>query len=267
MAEDNAQQQDEQPRVTAVAIKLPPFWSSDPQVWFAQVEAQFATRAINNQRTMFDYVIASLSPEVATEVRDLILTPPGENQYNALKEQLIQRTAVSQQQRLQQLLGAEELGDRRPSQFLRRLQQLAGDAVRTDGAFLRELFLQRLPSNVRMVLAAANDTVPISELANLADRIMEVATPSLPTTVSPNISAVGPSSHSFNLDKLRAEITSLKEEVKSLRRSTRERSPRRRSPSPIPDSSDMCWYHQKFGSSAQKCRSPCSYSGNASAGH
>jgi len=49
---------------------------------------------------MFDYVIASLSLEVATEVCDLILTPPGENQYNALKEQLIQRTAVSQQQRL-----------------------------------------------------------------------------------------------------------------------------------------------------------------------
>ena len=105
----------------------------------------------------------------------------------------------------------------------------------------------------------------LSELANLADRIMEVATRSLPTMVRPNISAVGPSLHSFNLDKLRAEITSLKEEVKSLRCSTRECSPRRRSPSPVPDSSDMCWYHQKFGSSAQKCRAPCSYSGNASA--
>ena len=55
-----------------------------------QVEAQFATRGINNQRTMFDYVIASLSPEVAIEIRDLILTPPGEDQYDTLKAQLIQ---------------------------------------------------------------------------------------------------------------------------------------------------------------------------------
>ena len=147
------------------------------------------------------------------------------------------------------------------------MQQLAGDTVRNDGAFIRELFLQRLPSNVRMVLASASTATAISELAKLADRIMEVATPSLPTAANPSISTVSPSLQSFDQEKLHAEITSLKEEIKSLRRPTRERSPRRRSPSPAADiSSDMCWYHQKFGSSAQKCRPPCSFSGNTSAG-
>ena len=66
-------EQDVQPRVPAIAIKLPPFWPSDPNIWFMQVEAQFTTQGINNQRTMFKYIVA-LSPDTATEICYLILT-------------------------------------------------------------------------------------------------------------------------------------------------------------------------------------------------
>ena len=188
--------------VSAVSIKLPPFWPADPQVWFAQVEAQFATRNITNQRTCFDYVVAALAPEFATEVRDLLLAPPDAEPYNVLKAQLIQRTAASEQCRLQQLFTAEELGDKKPSQLLRQMQQLLGDAAgpNPDNKFLRELFLQRLPSHVRMVLASAGE-MSLEALAQLADKIAEVATPSIST---------------LNLSPLTAEVEQLPSEVARL---------------------------------------------------
>ena len=217
----------------ADASNVAPFWPSDPQVWFAQVEAQFSTRGITAQKTKFDYIVASLSPEFATEVRDLILQPPSTHPYATLKEQLIRRTAASEQRRFQQLITTEELGDRRPSQLLRRIQQLLGDsAAATDGTFVRERFLQRLPANVRMVLASTGDTVSTEELAQLADKIVEVATPAISGVTGPPLREV---------EQLRAAC--LADLV-----TTQGRKPRGRSPSPsrahtTGDDPALCWYH------------------------
>ena len=96
--------------VAAVSLKLPPFWPADPDVWFAQVEAQFSTHGITSQRTTYDYVVVSLSVEFAAEVRDLILHVL-ENPYDTLRQQLIQRTCPPEQRRLQLLFSATKLGE------------------------------------------------------------------------------------------------------------------------------------------------------------
>ena len=243
--------------VNAVNMKIPPYWPADPEVWFAQVEAQFATRGISVEKTKFDYIVASLSPAIATEVRDLILTPPRETPYTTLKAELTKRTADSAQRKLQQLLTEVELGDRKPTQLLRRMRQLGGD--RTEDSFLRELFLQRLPNNVRMVLASSGADISLNSLANIADRIVEVSAPSIAAVQGPTTPAL-----STEMDSLRADMRRLQESVRSL--SHQSRAPRRFSPSPVRRGSpspsrqrdpSICWYHQNFGNAATKCRLPC----------
>ena len=247
--------------VAAVSVKLPPFWPADPEVWFAQVEVQFATRRVTSQKTRFEYVVSSLGPEFAAEVRDLLLRPPEENPYDILKAELVKRTAALEQRKLQQLISGEELGERKPTQLLRRMQQLLGDHLTAgpDGnAFLRELFLQRLPPNVRMVLASADDAIDLQKLADMADKIMEVSTPS-------SVSAVSAPSND-DVKQLRAEVERLATLVASLtqhrpRRRNRSQSRDRRPRSPAPQeqaaSKTLCWYHRKFGEQARKCQPPC----------
>ena len=247
--------------ISAISLKLPPFWPKDPDTWFAQVEAQSAARGITVEKTKFDHLVASLSPDAATEVRDLILAPPGDTPYSRLKAALIKRFAGSNQQKLQRLLNDLELGDSKPSQFLRRMRQLwcGGD----DDVILRELFLQRLPSKVRMILAPSASSIALDALADMADQIMEVATPSVGAVQAP----APPTSE---IDSLRSEVRHLSEMVRSLSFQPRSRDPRhhsptparRRSPSPAhrnptPDDHTICWYHQRFGSAATKCRPPC----------
>ena len=50
--------------VAAYAIKIPPFWTSDPMLWFMQVKAQFVLRGITAQLTKFHNVLADFSQEM-----------------------------------------------------------------------------------------------------------------------------------------------------------------------------------------------------------
>ena len=267
------------PHMSAVGMKLPPFWPNDPTIWFAQIEAQFTTRGITAETTKYAHVVASLQAEIAQEVRDLLIKPPAIDPYQALKKELIRRTSASEQKRLHQLLISEELGDRKPSQLLRRMRQLLGENTLED-SILRQLFLQRLPTNAQLILASSGDAVTIDQLAVIADKIAEV-TPT-PQAIAAVATPPPPAAFSESAE-LRSMIASLAKQVESLsfklneRGNQRGRSPNRRgsgnrrrssssanrSPSGDRRASHVegpCYYHWRFGKEATKCRSPCTFS-------
>ena len=163
------------------------------------------------------------------------------------------------------LVTVEEFGDKKPSQLLRWMQHLLGDAAGTnpDNKFLCELFLQHLPSQIRMVLASAGE-MSLEALAQLA----EVATPFVSTlNLSPLMAEV---------EQLCLEVACLQDMLASVQLAFMRQRPSRqhtssrpssRSSNPKPSTSPdgLCWYHRRLGEQAHKCTSSCSWSGNPKA--
>ena len=113
-----------------------------------------------------------------------------------------------------------------------------------------------------MILASTKEPEKLEDLASLADRVVEVATPT--------VSSIQTSQLSSEVEQLRAEIGSLKSLVQSLS-SKHVRSPTRPrtlSPAPCNRASGLCWYHSRFGEKASKCNAPCTWpSRNGQADH
>mgnify|MGYP003482624777 FL=1 len=82
----------------SVSLKLPTFWPSQPEVWFAQAEAQFHLRKITADETQYYYVLAALDQTTATRLLDLISQPPVQNKYQALKNRLIETFGLSKRE-------------------------------------------------------------------------------------------------------------------------------------------------------------------------
>lgn len=264
--EKEATPQPHPPQAAAVTLKLPPFWPADPELWIAQVEAQFRTRNIVQDSTKYDYIVASLSPDTAGEIRELLLRPPENNKYDSIKQALLKQNEMSDQKRLQELLSKEDLGDRKPTQILRRMRQLVGDTI-FDPKMLRALFIQKLPPAVQGIMMTADDNTELGGMAEMADKIIEVTSPQV-NKVSFSERSPEPASE---ISQLREEVSELRQMMSTMmqdsrshgsqqrqRSNSRGRSPypRRRDPSKHP----LCWYHHKFGDKSTKCESPCSWS-------
>ena len=77
--------------VTKVSIKLPDFWTEDPDLWFLHAEAAFRNAQITQLKTKFDHIVQKLPQKIMVSVHSLIMgsAASSETPYKDLKAKLV----------------------------------------------------------------------------------------------------------------------------------------------------------------------------------
>ena len=249
--------------VAAAAVKLPSFWRQQPALWFARVECAFTTAGIVNQTTHYSHVVQNLSEEIAAEVKALLITVPAQHPYDTLKEAILKACSASDDDRVRRFQ-ALQLGDMRPSQLLRKMIDL--QELGTDAPWYRTAFLDKLPTVLRLHLAGK--TGDLTELADAADTLVDALRlqPNQSSVLAVQGAAGGGAAADGGEAALEAELAAVYQRFGRRPQQQQHSTQQRQLPKSTKSVVDAshCFFHQRFGDRAQKCRQPCSYkSGNA----
>lgn len=247
--------QDQNPNIQNVpnfSVQKISFWPAHPAAWFRIIENQFTAARIYQESIKFNHVISMLDSQMIENCMDLIENLDAETPYNTFKEGVIARMAESEQSRLQKVLLGTDLGDRKPSELLSKMQSLAGDSVRPEA--LKTLWLQRLPTQVRAILAVSSEE--LTKLALLGDKILETVNHQSIASTSTN-NSVSAISGTSKIEEQISQLTMQFEKFRNnFKQSDRNRS---RSRSRYNNNEKICYYHKRFGNNAKKCTKWCKF--------
>lgn len=249
-------------RLMQSQIRPPKIGAKNTEHSFHQLEHWMFMSGIHADEHKYQTLLLVIEPETYEAVSSLLLSPPLIDQYETAKRDIIKAFTDSETKNIHKILSELQLGDRRPTQLLQEMCRLYKG--QKDSIF-RELFLGRLPPNVRGILATAplqpgNKELPLNTLAQWADNIMEQSHSSLTINA---ISRGGEKSP--EIADLRASIEKLSkqmEKLESQRKGSRSRSTSRSAVTRSRSSSknEMCWYHKRFGEGTHKntkCEEDC----------
>ena len=228
--------------VSAVAIKLPTFWSHKANIWFAQAEAQFSLRGITGDETKYAHIVSALDENSAERVLDILEDPPSADKYNTLKARLLNSFKLSPKDKAAQILDLNGLGDMKPSALADKILALASreDVNAKTNFLIREIFLRQLPAAVRGHVENKTDVQDLRELAKIADA---------------HIPALGACSAAT---ASRGEDVDYVNAAKQQQQRGYAFKPRKPAPSQQ-EEAPLCFYHKRFGDKANKCTMPCTF--------
>ena len=140
----------------SITLRVPPFSTNRPKVWFHQFEAIFTNRRITPQRIMYTHIVEAVPIESAEEIEDLLEHPPTEKQFDVLKEAILHRLEISVNVKLRELVNDVFMGDRELSQLLRFMKSLLGRR-HMDENIMRQLWFEKLPQSMMHILMAFSE--------------------------------------------------------------------------------------------------------------
>lgn len=249
----------------SVSTKLPDFWADMPRLWFAQFEAVMAPQK-QGDLSKFNMVISKLGRDALQQVSDLLTTPPQNDKYAVLKERLLQVYEESAERQFQKLVSELELGSQKPTQLLRRMKDL-GRTTQVSDQTLKSLWLSRMPSSIRAVIAVCQDQ-SLDSLATIADKIVEnTGTYEVAEISRGDVAAVSQGALAeliTQMGKIALEVAALRSEVRGRERSrSRSQSYRARSGSRVrrtpEDPGWLCRFHYRYKKNARRCEQPCAW--------
>lgn len=162
---------DDTANVSRVTIKIPPFWHESPEIWFAQIEAQFGITGTTTDISKFNTIVSSIESRILNQVSQAVLHPPENDKYKNLKDMILKEYSDTEHKKMSKLLSDMTLGDKKPSHLLNEMRRLGGANITDE--FLKTLWMQRLPEQTRAIISAS--TGDLTALATLADKVEEVS--------------------------------------------------------------------------------------------
>jgi hypothetical protein len=241
--------------VNHIAVKLPEFWTKEPELLFMQAEMTFRHAKITCSLTKYDYVLQRLPMDVLVSVKELarrVRTGEIDDPYEQLERKLTASYQRSPWQLTFDLLDMLDLGDRRPSVLMDTMLASLPDDCRPDRLFL-VLFLRRLPPDIHDQLVAQDLQEPAT-MAAVADRIYDARPQGGP------VHAVQQIADSDRAEGSRPPSPAGRRQQASHRDGSRRGWLRRRDEG---DSNGLFFYHSNFGARASWCWSPCGWPGNS----
>ena len=165
----------------AARCRLPPIGRAQPRIWFCQVEKMMQINQVHSDRSKYGLVVSALDVETLADVGDLLVNPPENDKYQALKAKILERLTDTPERQLQKVFSELQLDGRKPSQLFRHMRALA-DNLANDNV-IRARWLALPPCHVQNILKIFR-TETLDEVLAAADQLME-------SPIIPSINAIG----------------------------------------------------------------------------